>query len=137
MARLTGSSSAAVQRARLDIAQTFAREHEVTVVLKGHRTLIATHDGIVWVNATGNPGMATGGTGDILTGMIAGLMSQHPDRMFEAVLTAVYLHGVAGDVACETTGEHSLTATDLLRALPQAFRGAREAAQNQAVEISR
>ena len=74
MARLTGSTVAAVQRDRLNVARTFAREHELIVVLKGHRTLIAQPDGSVWVNTTGNPGMATGGTGDILTGMVAGLI---------------------------------------------------------------
>ena len=69
MARLTGSTVAAVQEGRLQVARKFSREHEVIVVLKGHRTLIALPDGTAWVNTTGNPGMATGGTGDILTGM--------------------------------------------------------------------
>jgi hydroxyethylthiazole kinase-like uncharacterized protein yjeF len=122
MARLVGSTPADVQKDRLKVARTFAREHELIVVLKGHRTLIAHPDGTVWVNTTGNPGMATGGTGDILTGMVAGMMAQHPDQSFEAVLAAVYLHGLAGDVACESMGEQCLVATDLVRALPEAFR---------------
>jgi len=126
MARLLGSTIPAVQRDRLNVARTFAREHQLIVVLKGHRTVIAQPDGAVWVNTTGNPGMATGGTGDILTGMIAGLIAQHPDRMAEAVFAAVHLHGLAGDVACETWGEQSLIATDLLTALPESFRRARE-----------
>jgi hydroxyethylthiazole kinase-like uncharacterized protein yjeF len=135
MARLTGSTVAAVQRDRIDVARTFAREHELIVVLKGHRTLIAQPDGTVWVNTTGNPGMATGGTGDILTGMVAGLIAQNPERIVEAVIAAVHLHGLAGDVARENVGEHSLVATDLVKALPEAFRGVREFSVNSKVEI--
>jgi ADP-dependent NAD(P)H-hydrate dehydratase / NAD(P)H-hydrate epimerase len=135
MARLAGLTIAAVQRDRLNVARTFAREHELIVVLKGHRTLVAQPDGTVWVNTTGNPGMATGGTGDILTGMVAGLIAQNPDRVVEAVIAAVHLHGLAGDVARETMGEHSLVATDLLAALPEAFRGTRQQARNPQVTI--
>ncbi len=135
MARLMGSSVAAVQRDRINVARTFAREHKLIVVLKGHRTLVAHPEGEIWVNPTGNPGMATGGTGDILTGMVAGMMAQNPSRVFAAVLAAVYLHGLAGDIACESTGELSLIATDLVHALPEAFRRAREAAQRPNVEI--
>jgi len=122
MARLLGSNVAAVQRDRINIARSFAREHDLIVVLKGHRTLVAMPSGEVWVNTTGNPGMSTGGTGDILTGMVAGSMAQNPHRIAEAVIAAVYLHGLAGDVAGESMGEHSLVATDLLSALPEAFR---------------
>jgi NAD(P)H-hydrate epimerase len=131
MARLTGLSIAEVQANRVEVARKFAREHELIVVLKGHRTLIAgpliagatttAHDGAVWVNPTGNPGMATGGTGDILTGMIAGLIAQHPQHALAATALAVYLHGLAGDLAAESVGENSLVATDLVRFLPQAF----------------
>ncbi len=126
MSRLTGLSIAEVQANRLEVARKFAREHELTVVLKGHRTLIAAPDGTVWVNPTGNPGMATGGTGDILTGIVAGLIAQHPERALEATALAVYLHGLAGDLACEAVGESSLVATDLLRFLPEAFARARK-----------
>ncbi len=122
MGRLLGISAAEVQRDRLNIARNFAREHELIVVLKGHRTLIAQPDGEVWVNITGNPGMATGGTGDILTGMIAGMIAQNPADVIRAVIAAVYLHGLAGDVARETMGEQSLVATDLVKALPEAMR---------------
>jgi len=122
MARLTGLTVQAVQRDRINVARNFSHDHRLIVVLKGHRTLVAHPEGEVWVNATGNPGMATGGTGDILTGMVAGFVAQAPDRIFEAVLAAVHLHGLAGDIACECTGEHSLVATDLLKALPEAFR---------------
>ena len=136
MARLLGSTVAAVQRDRIGIARAFARKHQVIVVLKGHRTLIADPSGAIWVNTTGNPGMATGGTGDILTGMVAGLVAQNPKRVLEAVIAAVYLHGLAGDVAREQMGEHSLVATDLLPALPEAFRRIGQAAQNPWVEFS-
>jgi len=135
MARLLGSSVAAVQRDRLNVARTFAREHGVIVVLKGHRTVIAEPDAVVWVNTTGNPGMATGGTGDILTGMVAGLMAQNPERIMAAVIAGVHLHGLAGDVACETKGEHSLVATELLAALPDAFHRVRKAAQEKFVRV--
>ena len=135
MARLIGSSAAEVQKDRLNIARNFAREHEVIVVLKGHRTLIASPNGALWINATGNPGMATGGTGDILTGMVAGFVAQNPQRVLEAVCLAVHLHGLAGDVARENMGEHSLVATDLLRALPEAFRWTRTLAIEPTVHI--
>jgi ADP-dependent NAD(P)H-hydrate dehydratase / NAD(P)H-hydrate epimerase len=135
MARLAASTVAAVQRDRINVARTFAREHELILVLKGHRTLIAQPDGTIWVNTTGNPGMATGGTGDILTGMVAGLIAQNPERIAEAVIGAVYLHGLAGDVARESMGEHSLVATDLIKAFPEAFRRVRESATSAKVEI--
>ncbi len=131
MSRLTGLSIAEIQTNRLEVARKFAREHALIVVLKGHRTLIAAPtiaapttaapDGAVWVNPTGNPGMATGGTGDILTGMVAGLIAQHPQHALEATALAVYLHGLAGDIAAESVGENSVVATDLVRFLPQAF----------------
>ena len=130
MARLMGITVPEVQKDRLSVARTFAHEHNVIVVLKGDRTLLAHPDGTVWVNPTGNPGMATGGTGDILTGMAAGFLAQHPRQPLQALMTAVYLHGLAGDIACETHGEHSLIATDLLDGLPEAFR--RTVAQAQA-----
>jgi hydroxyethylthiazole kinase-like uncharacterized protein yjeF len=121
MSRLTGLSIAEVQRDRIGIARKFASEHQCIVVLKGHRTLVAEPNGHIWVNTTGNPGMATGGTGDVLTGMIAGMIAQHPGEVALATATAVYLHGLAGNVARESVGEHSLVATDLLRFLPEAF----------------
>jgi NAD(P)H-hydrate epimerase len=121
MARLTGMTIPEIQANRLEVARQFAREHELIIVLKGHRTLIAASDGTVWVNPTGNPGMATGGTGDILTGIVAGLLAQFPTQALEATALAVYLHGLAGDIASEALGENSLVATDLLKYLPQAF----------------
>ena len=138
MARLCGCTIAEVQSDRLEVARRFAREHEVIVVLKGHRTLVVAPDGEAWVNTTGNPGMSTGGTGDILTGMVAGFIAQNasaqksmasPNGTLRAVCAAVHLHGLAGDVMREQVGEHSLVATDLLKGLPEAFRRAQRAAQ--------
>ncbi len=129
MARLAGSSVAEVQKDRLAVARKFAREHELIVVLKGHRTLVVRPDGEAWVNTRGNAGMATGGTGDLLTGMVAGFMAQHPSNIQGAVLASVHLHGLAGDVMRETVGEYSLVATDLLLGLPEAFRRTRATAR--------
>lgn len=137
MSRLTGLSIAAIQRDRINVARQFAQERNVILVLKGDRTIIANPNGEAWVNTTGNPGMATGGTGDILTGMIAGMLAQNPKHTFEAVLAAVYLHGLAGDIARETTGEHSLIATDLIAALPEAFRRVRAQADEKWFKIER
>jgi ADP-dependent NAD(P)H-hydrate dehydratase / NAD(P)H-hydrate epimerase len=133
MARLAGCTIPDVQRDRLGVARRFAHEHELIVVLKGHRTLVVKPDGEAWVNTTGNPGMATGGTGDILTGMVAGMIAQHPKNAFSAVLAAVHLHGLAGDVIRETVGEYSLVATDLLRGLPEAFLRTRAMAEQKLV----
>jgi len=135
MSRLTGLSTVAIQRDRITVARSFARDHELILVLKGDRSVISKSDGEVWVNTTGNPGMSTGGTGDILTGIVAGMLAQNPKRAFLAVLAAVYLHGLAGDVAEEAMGEHSLVATDLIRALPEAFRRVRAQAAEKWVKI--
>ena len=122
MARLLGTTTAEVQRQRLEVAQKFARNFEVFVILKGHRTLIAAPDGQVWVNPTGNPGMATGGTGDVLTGMVAGALAQFPAaKPAEVLCLAVFLHGLAGDAAAGTQGEQALIASDLVEALPRAW----------------
>jgi NAD(P)H-hydrate epimerase len=135
MARLTGLSIKAIQRDRWNVAKTFAKEHALILVLKGDRTIIANPDGEAWVNPTGNPGMATGGTGDILTGIVAGMLAQHPQCAFESVLAAVYLHGLAGDIACEHLGEQALVATDLVKALPEAFRRVQAEAGEKWVKI--
>lgn len=123
MSRLTGCSTQEIQADRISAAREFAARHNVHLVLKGYRTLSAAPDGQVWVNPTGNPGMATGGTGDVLTGVVAGLVAQFADRpAIEVAAAAVYLHGLAGDVACRKVGESPLIAGDLLAALPEAFR---------------
>jgi hydroxyethylthiazole kinase-like uncharacterized protein yjeF len=133
MARLVGCSTADVQKDRLGVARKFAREHELIVVLKGNRTLVVQPNGEAWVNTTGNPGMSTGGTGDILTGMVAGMLAQHRNDALPAVCAAVHLHGLAGDVMRESVGEHSMVATDLLRGLPEAFRRSQRAAKKKFV----
>jgi len=94
----------------------------VTLVLKGARTLIAHPDGRVAVNTSGNPGMAKGGSGDLLTGLIAGLLAQFPADAARAVEAAVYLHGLAADLAVRKADEHTLLATDSLAELARAFR---------------
>lgn len=114
MARLTGLSIAEVQKDRMGTARKFASEHQCIVVLKGHRTLIAEPNGHVWVNTTGNPGMATGGTGDVLTGFISGMIAQFPKELVKAVCAAVWLHGWAGDMVVSYSSEQALTATQLL-----------------------
>jgi len=122
MARLAGTSIAEIQANRLEAARSFATRLGVTLVLKGARTLIAHPDGRVAVNTTGNPGMAKGGSGDLLTGMIAGLLAQYPNDVARAVEAAVYLHGLAADLAVTVQNEHTLLATDALQHLSQAFR---------------
>src|SRR5207302_1945869 len=117
----------------LGVARHFAREHKVIVVLKGNRTLVVQPNGDAWVNTTGNPGMSTGGTGDILTGMVAAMLAQHPKDPLLAVCAAVHLHGLAGDVMLESVGDHSMVATDLLRGLPEAFRRAQRTARERFV----
>jgi NAD(P)H-hydrate epimerase len=121
MARLTGLTVAEVQANRLETARNFAVRLGVTLVLKGARTLIAHPDGRVAVNTTGNPGMAKGGSGDVLTGLIAGLMAQHPAETAQAVEAAVYLHGLAADLAVQAGDQHTLLATDSLGELSRAF----------------
>ena len=109
-----------VQANRLDVAGRFATEHGVHVVLKGHRTVVATPAGRAFINPTGNPGMATGGTGDVLTGMLAAWLAQLLDAEAACQL-AVFLHGVAGDLAAESEGQAAMTAGDLVRHIGAAF----------------
>jgi len=121
MSRLTSLPTSEIMADRVGVARRFATEKQVLLVLKGQRTLIATPDGRVWINPTGSPAMATGGSGDILTGLIAGLIAQAPDEVERAVLAAVWLHGRAGELGAEDLGEQSLVATDLLAYLPAAI----------------
>jgi hydroxyethylthiazole kinase-like uncharacterized protein yjeF len=122
MSRLTGKSIAEIQADRIGHARAYATKHGVYLVLKGNRSVIAFPDGAVWINPTGSPSMATGGTGDVLTGMIAGLVAQFPDQLENALLAAVYLHGRAGELGAEAIGEKSFMATDLFEFLPEAMR---------------
>ena len=126
LARLVSSSPAEVQRRRLELACEYAQRHGVHLVLKGYRTLIAAPDGRAWVAPTGNPGMASGGSGDVLTGVLAGLIGQ-PLPLLDAIRVGVYAHGLAGDLAADRIGELSLIASDLLESLPAAYASLREA----------
>jgi hydroxyethylthiazole kinase-like uncharacterized protein yjeF len=121
MSRLCGKTIAEVQEDRVAIARAFAVEKQVCLVLKGQRTLIAFPDGRVWINPTGSPAMAKGGSGDILTGLIAGMLAQFPAAAEQAIAAAVYLHGLAGELGAAQLGEKSLLATDLLHYLPAAL----------------
>ena len=119
MSRLTRSSVRSLEADRIRTAQQFASEHNLTLVLKGAPSVTGLPDGDVWINSTGNPGMATGGMGDLLTGIIAGLMAQGVSSERAAAL-GVYVHGLAGDMAAEVLGRHGLIASDVLKAVPGA-----------------
>jgi NAD(P)H-hydrate epimerase len=121
MSRLTGQSIAEVQADRLKCARTLARDRNSILVLKGDRTLIAMPDGRVWINPTGSPSMATGGSGDVLTGLIAGMLAQFPKTPELAVAAAVYLHGRAGEFGAVRLTELSFLAGDILTMLPDAI----------------
>ncbi len=116
MARLTGLSSKELQRRRLEVARDFATRYGVTLVLKGARTLTAVPDGTVYVNPTGNPGMATGGSGDVLSGVLGALLGQGL-KPAEAAWVGVYAHGLAGDLMAASRGRMGLVATDLVQGL--------------------
>jgi NAD(P)H-hydrate epimerase len=116
--RMIDQSIAEIEAKRVELARTFATEFSVTLVLKGAPTIIATKEGQVYINATGNPGMATAGSGDVLTGVIAGLIAQGSSAV-DAALCGVYLHGMAGDLARKRVGEYGLIATDMLTAVAE------------------
>jgi NAD(P)H-hydrate epimerase len=124
LARLRGQptpneDSQESQAERIAVAQDFARQHGVVLVLKGHESII-TNGEIVALNPTGNPGMATGGSGDVLTGILAALLAQGLTPM-DTARVGVFLHGLAGDFAADRFGEESVTATSILEAIPKAF----------------
>lgn len=122
MARLLNCPTQDVQRDRMGIATKASADLKALVVLKGHQTVIAAPDGRTWVNSTGNPGMAKAGSGDVLTGMMAGILAQHGGTDWaKAACLAVYLHGLAGDIAAEDSGEISLMAGDIIHAIPKAY----------------
>ncbi|WP_263379124.1 NAD(P)H-hydrate dehydratase [Granulicella paludicola] len=127
MARLVGMTVKEVEADRIGLARRFATEHQVTLVLKGWRTLIAHPDGSIGVNTTGNPGMSKGGSGDILTGIVAAMLAQYARSgeatdVAKAVEAAVYLHGLAGDFATAAQDEHTVLATDTVAHLKDAFK---------------
>jgi len=127
MARLAGASTGEIQARRVEYAREFSNRYNLNLVLKGFRTLVAAPSGGVAVNPTGNPGMATGGTGDVLTGIIAGLLAEYPARsVAEVVAGAVYLHGLAGDIAIQDLDPASIIAGDLIAAIPKARRALRQ-----------
>jgi NAD(P)H-hydrate epimerase len=122
MARLAGLTVKEVEADRVGLARRFATEHKLTLVLKGWRTLVAHPDGSIAVNTSGNPAMAKGGSGDILTGIVAAMLAQFPGDVARAVETAVYLHGLAADFAAHAMDEHTVLATDTVTHLSDAFR---------------
>ena len=135
MARLMEVKREEIEAARIKFARELAAKQRLIVVLKGHPTLVAMPYGRCYANPTGNPGMATAGSGDILTGLISGLMAQFPDQIAEAVCAAVYLHGMAGDVARDALTEQSMIATDLVRYLPEAMRRAKAWAEQKVLRV--
>jgi NAD(P)H-hydrate epimerase len=126
--RLVGLAVPEVLKNRLDLVPAFARKNGVFLILKGYRTLISDPRGNVFVNPTGNPGMATGGTGDVLSGLVASLLMQQKDPL-QAAAAAVYLHGFSGDLAAEKVGEKAVVAGDLIRFLPRALKRMEDEAQ--------
>jgi hydroxyethylthiazole kinase-like uncharacterized protein yjeF len=122
MARLMRSQVKEVLEDRIGRSRNFSQSHHVHLVLKGHPTLISTPKGEVFINPTGNPGMASGGTGDVLTGMIGGLVCQGFD-ILPSLQIAVYLHGLAGDEGAQEKGEKSLIATDIIEKIPALLKG--------------
>jgi ADP-dependent NAD(P)H-hydrate dehydratase / NAD(P)H-hydrate epimerase len=116
--RLAGKT--ANEYERLDVLKQFCSEYKVNVVLKGAHTAVANTVGEVYFNSTGNPGMATGGSGDVLTGIITSLLAQNY-RPFDAAVVGVYFHGLAGDKAAMSKGYNALIASDIIDHLPQAF----------------
>ena len=121
MARLVRSTPKEVNQNRAEIAADFTKRYGVVTVLKGAGTIIASPDGRVMINRTGNSGMATGGSGDALAGMTGSLSAQGA-KPFDAAAAAVYLHGLAGDIAAEKLGRISMLPTDLINEIPQAYK---------------
>jgi len=127
MARLIGSTTAEVQRRRVETARAFAVETGAVTVLKGQRTIVTDADGRAAVNATGNPGMATGGTGDVLAGILGALIARGVPA-WDTAVAGVFLHGRAGDLAAARLGQEAMLAGDLIDAIPDAIRSVRQGA---------
>ena len=127
MARLTGLAVEEIQKSRETVARQFSRNCRVVVVLKGEHTVVSNIDGECYTNDTGNPGMATGGAGDVLTGVIAALIGQGLS-IFDSARLGVYLHGLAGDMVASKQGEIGLIASDLIDTIPLAIRQYQQAA---------
>jgi NAD(P)H-hydrate epimerase len=120
MARLLGIGIAQVQADRIETVRSFCVEHRVYLVLKGARSVLGSPDGRIFVNPTGNPGMATGGSGDVLTGMIGAFLARGFDPL-AALQAGCYLHGLAGDLAAADHGEEGLVAGDIIEAIAAAL----------------
>ena len=110
-----------IQRNRKGVAQSFARDYNCIIVLKGYRTVVANPEAKVYINKTGNPGMATAGSGDVLTGLIAAFLGQGLDG-FNAAKYAVYLHGLAGDLAAKEKTQPGMIASDIIEKIPEAIK---------------
>lgn len=121
MARLTGLSTREILQDRVAVARQFAVSHDLILVLKGNRSLIAAPDGQVYINPTGNAGLATAGSGDVLTGIMVGFLAQRPDDPLASAIAAVYLHGLAGELAAANIGMRAMVATDVTRYLGEAL----------------
>ncbi len=132
-ARLIGASTSDVLARKLELVAAFAREHDVHLILKGYRTLIADPTGRVYINSTGNPGMATGGTGDVLSGIAASFLMQLRNPL-QAATAAVYVHGLSGDLAAEKLGERAMVAGDLIRFLRRAIKLMEDDAESRSME---
>jgi NAD(P)H-hydrate epimerase len=121
MSRLINKDISFIEKDKKNVAREFANKYNVTTALKGYRTVVASPDGRVYINSTGNPGMASGGCGDVLVGIIAAFLAQGMDG-FKAARLGVYIHGLSGDIAAKEKSEVSLKAGDLLKFLPLAFK---------------
>jgi len=121
MARLTGLKKTDIEKDRETIACAFAKKHQCVLLLKGHRTIIASPSGKAHVNKTGNPGMATAGSGDVLTGILAAFLGQGMCA-FDSAKWAAYLHGKAGDLAARQKTRTAMIATDIIEDIPKAFK---------------
>ncbi|HTK95042.1 MAG TPA: NAD(P)H-hydrate dehydratase, partial [Terriglobales bacterium] len=135
-ARLAGKSVTEIEKDPVTLARAFAAAHECTLVLKGHRTLVATPEGDVWINTSGNAGMAKGGSGDVLTGITVALLAKSKRCAAENAGAAVFLHGLAGDIAREQVGERSMVASDILAAVGDAFHRAAAQVSSKTVTIN-
>lgn len=119
--RLISKSSEYVKKNRITLVNKLVLDYNVTLILKGYQTIVAKKNREIYINKTGNSGMATAGSGDVLTGMIAGFLAQGM-KPFEAAKLGVYLHGLAGDLAAKEKTEYSLIASDILQKIPEAIK---------------
>ncbi len=124
LARLMDLPVSQIQKNRKEVAKAFTQRYNITLILKGNNTLVASKEEGIYVNRTGNPGMATAGSGDVLSGIIAAFLAQGLD-IYQAAKAAVYIHGLAGDLAAKDKTEISLIASDIIDYLPAAFKKAR------------